>query len=335
MERSMNHKRFVAGIDGGGTKTACMLADLEGSVVVCAAAGGSNHQISGLSEAMENVCLSLDLACVQAGITRDQIAFVFLGMAGADVKEDYDLLRGGLGDALGGIPFEVVNDSWIAFSCATNADWGAISICGTGSNLAVKAKNGEVYSVRALRYMLGNYGGGQHLAEMALHHAFRFDEGTGMPTRLADELPGLCGCRSMDELAMRIYQSDYRYPRDFNIPKLVFDLAAEGDAVSLRVIRQMGAEMGEMLGRLITKAGMAEEAVPVVLSGSQYVKDDEGLLRKPLTDSLHAFVPRACVKLAQSPPVYGALMSAFSEVGKRLPDEAQASLRACAEKAFS
>lgn len=42
MERSMNNKRFVAGIDGGGTKTACMLADLEGSVFACAAAGGSN-----------------------------------------------------------------------------------------------------------------------------------------------------------------------------------------------------------------------------------------------------------------------------------------------------
>lgn len=331
----MSNKRYVVGIDGGGTKTACMLVDLEGNAFTCSTSGGSNHQIDGLSVAMENVCQAIDNACQQLGATHDEIAFVFLGLAGADMQEDFELLRSGLNHALGGIPFEVVNDLWIVFSSAVDTNWGAVSICGTGSNMAVKTREGELYSVRALRYILGNYGGGHHLAEIALHHAFRFEEGTGQYTRLTEELPLLCDCSSMDELATCIYNSNYQYQRNYNIPRLVFELASEGDYVCLHIIEEMGEEMGEMLGRLITRSGMENLTVPVVLAGSQYAKDRNGLLLTPFVKKLRRHVPGARVKVAKDPPVFGAVLDAFSRIGKRLPTEARNRIRLAARKTFS
>src|SRR5699024_8113560 len=126
------------GVDGGGTKTACMIADETGSILGYAVAEGSNHQISGLSLAMENVYLSIRTACAQAGISFSQLSFLYLGMAGADSADDFDMLNRTFSEKFGSIPFRVVNDIWIAFACEAEQDWGAVSVCGTGGNLGVK-----------------------------------------------------------------------------------------------------------------------------------------------------------------------------------------------------
>ncbi len=331
----MKKKKYIVGIDGGGTKTACMMVNLEDDSTACCVTGGSNHQIVGLSGTKDSISRAIDLACSELNATREEIAFVFLGMAGADFPDDFALLRSGLREVFGDIPFEVVNDIWIVFSSTAQTDWGAVSICGTGSNLVVKTPQGVVHSVRALRYRLGNYGGGNHLTNIALHHAFRCDEGTGAYTRLAEELPILCNTKDMDELAAKIYTSNYRYSYSFNIAKLVFDLAAQGDTVCLKIIREMGSELGEMLGRLIVRADLADQTVPVVLAGSQYAKDKHRLLIDPFCVALTQFAPHTVVKLAENPPVLGAVINAASAVGLPLSARSRELLCATARSAFS
>mgnify|MGYP001195666567 CR=1 FL=1 len=331
----MNEKRYILGVDGGGTKTVCFLADADGRIAGVGRAGCSNHQTGGITAAMENVARCVEEACRRAGVRREEIAFALLGMAGADLPEDFALLREHLARVLAPVPFDVINDTWIAFAAGTRETWGAVSICGTGSNLAVRTPEGKLFTTRALSYMLGNYGGGSHLAEMAMHRAFRCSEGTGEPTLLAWRLPALCGCADMDELALRTYRSDYRYPRDYNISRLVFELAAGGDAVCLRLLAAMGGELGEMLGRLIVTARLADEAVPVVLAGTLHTRDDHALMRAPLVERLHAFAPRAAVTVAQSPPVLGAALHAYAAAGIPLPEEARLRLQAEAGRAFA
>lgn len=307
--------RYIAGIDGGGTKTACMIADTRGETVTYAVTEGSNHQISGLLRALENVCQAIDQACVQAGISRTELSFVYLGMAGADSPEDFELLQRGFAGKLAPIPFKIVNDVWIAFACEAEQNWGAVTVCGTGANLAVRDPYGKEYSVRALRYMLGNYGGGNHLAEIALHYAFCSDEHTGPATRLAEALPGCCDCGNMEELAQKIYRSDYQYHKKYNIPKLVFDLAWQGDSVCTEILTEMGTQLGAMVGRLIRHAGLEEEQVPVVLAGSQYVKDLHRLMIRSLERELCKYVPAAKLYILQCPPVVGAVLCALEEIG--------------------
>ncbi len=84
MDTFYAHKRYVAGVDGGGTKTACMIADERGTLLAYTIAEGSNHQISGFALTLENVCRTINEACAQAGIQWEELAFIYLGMAGAD-----------------------------------------------------------------------------------------------------------------------------------------------------------------------------------------------------------------------------------------------------------
>lgn len=327
MDLTNKVSKYIAGIDGGGSKTACMIADDQGDILSYVIADGSNHQICGLSQAVKNVIGSIQLACSYAGISQTQLSFVFLGMAGVDLPEDTEHLTAAFNKEFNGIPFKLVNDRWNAFACEAN-DWGVVSVCGTGSSMAVKDKKGKTYTTRALRYMLGNYGGGNHMAEMALHYAFRYDEHTGPYTRLNEELPMLFGCSDMDELAQYIYHSNYTLHKKYNVPKLVFRLAHEGDRICKKVIDDMGTELGTMIAGLISNAGLEDEAVPVILSGSMYVTDEHQQLIRPLEEKLKETVPFAKLQIVTCPPVIGAVILALDQIGIRLTLEAKEKMKA-------
>lgn len=328
-------KRYVAGLDGGGSTTVCILADELGNLLTCSVSEGSNHQIAGMAATVKVVCGTIDAACAQIGIVREELSYIYMGIAGADLEEDHVLLNMEFGKAFSNVPFSIVNDIWIALECGTELGWGAVSVCGTGSNIAVKRPDGRVFTVRALRYMLGNYGGGAHLSEIALHHAFRCEEYTGVYTRLAEMLPAFCECESMEELARRIYESNYTYHTRYNIPKLVFDLADCGDTVCSRIINEMGREIGEMLAGLIQKAGLASERLQVILSGSQYTKDHHRVLisaveKRLLKDVLHAEI---CV--VRCPPALGAIFGALHQIGAELSAERRRDIQSISEADFA
>ncbi len=326
MDKQGEELKYVAGIDGGGSKTACMISDHYGRILSYVITEGSNHQICGMKHTVEHVVQSIELACRHANISFRQLSFIYMGMAGADLPEDVKRLTDVFEKEFGEVPFSIENDRWNVFACESNS-WGAVSVCGTGSSMAVKGKDGRILSSRALGYMLGNYGGGNHLTEMALHVAFRCDEHTGDYTRLAEELPGLCECSSMGELAERIYSSNYQYQTKYNIPKIVFQLAQEGDACCRNVVEKMGFEMGDMLAHLICEAGLQKEAIPVVLAGSLYVADKERLLLQPLEGRLRSMVPFAKLQIVTCPPVVGAVFMALKQVGIRLDKETRRKMK--------
>lgn len=326
MDKQGEGLRYVAGIDGGGSKTACMISDHCGHILSYVITEGSNHQICGMKHTVENVIQSIELACQHAKISFCQLSFIYMGMAGADLSEDVERLTDAFEKEFREVPFLIENDRWNVFACESNS-WGAVSVCGTGSSMAVKGKDGRILSSRALGYMLGNYGGGNHLTEIALHFAFRFDEHTGDYTRLAEELPGLCECSSMGELAKRIYNSNYQYQTKYNIPKMVFQLAEEGDKCCRKVVNKMGVEIGDMLAHLIGEAGLQNEAIPVVLAGSLYVADKKRLLLQPLEKRLRSMVPFAKIKIVTCPPVVGAVFMALEQIGISLDKEKRKTMK--------
>src|SRR5687768_3801677 len=81
----------VLGIDAGGTKTICLLADADGTILSTARGGGANLQAVGelevekvLHDVMEEALAGTDIAP----------AAICLGIAGADRPDDFAMVRG-------------------------------------------------------------------------------------------------------------------------------------------------------------------------------------------------------------------------------------------------
>lgn len=189
--------KYIVAIDGVGTKTVCVVASECGEIKDIEYGGGSNHQILGVDAAIKTIVSLIKKALEAFNLNISDIACVYMGLAGADLESDFVLLNNGFKKYFQDVNLKIVNDCWIVFSAGSEKNWGAVFICGTGHNAAVKSIEGKKYGIRALRYILGNYGGGNHLSNIAMHYAFRSYEGTGTYTKLEEYLPELCKAANM------------------------------------------------------------------------------------------------------------------------------------------
>ena len=122
---------FVLGIDAGGTKTVCLLADGDGESARSARGPGANLRSLGelevekvLHEVMEQV-----LADERSG----PAAAICLGIAGVDRPQDAAIIRGIMRRIGHKAPVLVVNDALIALEAGAGDGPGIVMIAGTGS----------------------------------------------------------------------------------------------------------------------------------------------------------------------------------------------------------
>lgn len=303
----------VMGYDGGATKTRCVICTGGGVILADEIAGPSNYHIVGLAACARVIRELWDRCLAASGLEAGQVDYIYLGLSGADLPEDFQQLNTVCREIFESVPFTVDNDCWISLRSGLEGRWGAVSICGTGSNAAAVNPQGERTILRALTYEVGNFGGGGDLAKLALHKAFRADDGVGVPTLLQDELPRLFGSRDMVELLNLVFPEP-KYEENIGaIPPLVFALASRGDRVCQDLLLEMGRAMGEAVSAVIRKVGMAELAVPVVLGGSLY-RGSNPLLIDELTTTLHRTAPWAEVTVPNLPPAAGACLLALDQL---------------------
>lgn len=319
--------RLVMAFDGGGTKTRCIIGDESGNILADSTTGPSNHQTVGPDET-KNVLFKLYNKTINdSSIKKENISCVFLGLAGADLPEDFVLLNSICSDLFSPIPFEVVNDSWIILRSSLKQKWGAISLCGTGGNAGAIHPNGKRYILRSLSYELGGFGGGGDIASSALHYAFRSSEGTCDYTKLETYLPRLFGLKDMDELLGNLYPDFKLANDDFRkIPPLVFDLANKGDKVCQKILIDMGHGLGQLVSGVIKKLEMEYMKVPVVLGGSVYEKGSSPLLIDEMIKVVHQTAPYAYTVKPKLPPVAGAFLLGMDKLGIEFDDEKYRSL---------
>ena len=120
----------VLGIDAGGTKTVCQLANEQGEVLAEARRGGANLQASGelevekvLHEVMEEAIGDHDV----------RPAAICLGIAGVDRVDDARVMQAIMRRIGHKAKVLVVNDALIALEAGAPSGPGVVIIAGTGS----------------------------------------------------------------------------------------------------------------------------------------------------------------------------------------------------------
>lgn len=301
---------YVLGIDAGGTKTHCVIADENENILAEGLAGASQHQLFGIRQTEKNLQLAVSAALKEADLTLQDLSYAVLGMSGADGEDDLALLNPAAEKVLPGVPFRVVHDAWIGMYSALKEPFGVVSICGTGAGHAGRNRQGDELTLRNLDYRLGNYGGGGDLVEKALHYAFRSDEGTYERSALEEAVPPVFGVSTMEEVCRLLKQNPLSDKERYQLPITVFQLANSGDSVCRMLIQDLGHEEGLYAAAVIRRLHMENEQVPVVLIGSLFHTDDPMLL-DPFMDAVRTAAPAAYPVLPTRKPVAGAVRMAL------------------------
>ena len=154
------------GIDGGGTKTSCLIGD-ETSVLGSGTAAGSNVVRLGEAKAREALAGAIREACATAKIKPAQIERTCVGLAGAGRPEISNLVRRLLAELVSG-ESEVVGDMVIALQAAFGSGAGVMVIAGTGSMAYGRDSSGNTLRAGGWGFSVFDEGSGHWIGRFAI-----------------------------------------------------------------------------------------------------------------------------------------------------------------------
>jgi glucosamine kinase len=252
---------YKIGIDGGGTKTECVLVDAHGAVAARHTAPGCNPSLIGPASAGKILSDALQalLAQSKTGNRESKIGATLLCMAGSPAF--WTKTAAGLKE------YGVVTtalDSLPVLELATDGAPGLVLHAGTGSFVAARAPDGSIHYAGGLGWRFGDPGSGHDLGRRGIARALLELQGwpadaggrnsdSGKRSPLAE---ALCEHTSLGEYGAisRFFHSE----ADVNVkiaafaPRVV-ELAERGCVPAQQVIAESLAEFALLVNRVLVK----------------------------------------------------------------------------------
>jgi N-acetylglucosamine kinase-like BadF-type ATPase len=298
----------VIGIDAGGTKTVCHLADEHGTLVAEARAAGANLQASGelhvekvLHDVMEDAIG--DRAIVPAAIC--------LGIAGVDRPDDSAVVRALLRRIGYKARTLVVNDAMVALEAGAPGAPGVVIISGTGSIAYGRNSANQAARVGGWGHALGDEGSGYWIGRAALRAVLREADKRGPRTALTPLLLRHFGVSEAQSLIHEVYQGSLRPAAIGALAQCVQKAFGQDDAAAVGILRGAADELEAAGVSVSRRLGMAGEPFVFLLAGGIFRAVP--WLRDELLRRLSAAVPSSTARLLDREPASGAVALAIQE----------------------
>lgn len=308
----MNGSGIVLGVDGGGTSTDVVIADLTGAVLASTTTGGTNHESIGVARTADVLAAAIDEALGAAGATRGDVRVSVFGLAGVDWPSDVVAV----GDALSGLGLTgrqvVVNDSRVALRAGCSRRWGIVSSVGTGSVTAGVNRDGEWFRTMAVGW--GEPSGAGTLVTEALHAIAAQHHGTAPATDLTDRFLDAMG--QPDVLAMFESITRGRVGGIRGRAPLVVGVAADGDDVARSIVADVAVRHAAMVVGVAARLGMTDE-FELVTSGG--VHAGGGQFSEVFASVVAVDCPNATIVPLTTTPALGAISLALDELASESP----------------
>ncbi|HNY85328.1 MAG TPA: BadF/BadG/BcrA/BcrD ATPase family protein [Candidatus Hydrogenedentes bacterium] len=300
--------RHYLGLDAGGTKTFCLAGDETGRVLGFGRAATGNYEGFGVDSARTEITKAVNGALETAGLTLKDIAGVGMGVAGADLPDDYVMLdREIFAPLFGEIPRVFRNDSMGGLRGGTRDPFGIVIACGTGCVCAGVNRAGKEGRVGGISEDFGDMVSGSSIGTEGVKAVFRHRDGILPKTLMADLFVARAGCADLDEFFMKMYTRELWHQDLEPMAKLVFDAAFEGDAAACDILEWGGRYLGDMVNAVARQLDMCRDTFDVVMTGSVF-KGVSPVLADAMRTRIHRECPGARTVRAEFEPVVGALL---------------------------
>jgi N-acetylglucosamine kinase-like BadF-type ATPase len=306
----------VLGIDAGGTKTVCLLADDSGRVVAEARRGGANLQAVGELEVEKVLHDVMEEALGDRAIVP---AAICLGIAGVDRPDDSAIVRAIMKRIGYKARVLIVNDALVALEAGAPGAPGVVVISGTGSICYGRNGKGEAARSGGWGYVLGDEGSGYWIGRAALRAVLREADKRGPRTMLTALLLEHFGVTQAQGLIHAVYHGTLKPSAIGALAKSVQLAFSEGDDVAAGILRGAAMELEASALAVGRRLDLVGQPFAFVLSGGIF-RAVPWLLQE-LERRLTAAAPGSVVRRLDREPATGAVAFALQEArgGARLP----------------
>ncbi len=300
-------KRIYLGLDAGGTKTFCLVGDNTGAILGFGSGGCGNYEVHGVEPAAVENRRAVEAALESAGITLDNVAGIGMGIAGADLPEDYDMLEREIFASLFGDKRRVFrNDSMGALRAGIREPHGIVIACGTGCVCAGRNRQNEETRVGGLGEEFGDITTGAGIGYDGLRAVWQSRDGILPETKLSGLFVQRSNCADVDTLFRKVYHGEIKLPGLEPMAPLVFEAARAGDGVACDILERGGRYLGAMVTAVARRLTMTQEEFSVVMAGSVF-KGVSPVLADAMRTVIHRECPMAKTVRPAFEPVVGAL----------------------------
>lgn len=307
--------QLILGLDGGGSKTAALLARLDdvGNVITVGfgRGGPSNLLLAGKERSLESLDEAINEAMQQAGVSGRVLDYAVLALAGStspDVQRD---VSDWANERRLAKRFEVVHDVAPVLASGTDDGRGIALIVGTGSVAVGVDALGKSVTKGGWGHWFGDKGSGFYLGYKALSAVAEASDDIGPETILSELVMLSLGTaeprRILEEVTA---QGDTRREVAALAP-IVLDAAVKGDGVAVRIVQSAVGEAVKLVVA-VRKALNFEQPYPLAIAGG--VVCHSALFRAELIDRLNRqAVPPGKITLVEN-PVEGCLKIASARL---------------------
>lgn len=307
-ESSASVSRYYLGLDAGATKTYCLIGDDAGRVLGFGRAGAGNYETCGVDHARDEIRAAVDGALLDAGCSMESLSGIGMGVAGADLPEDYVMLdREIFAPIFGDLPRAFHNDAMGGLRGGSRSGRGLVIACGTGCICAGRDEQGREHRVGGFGLEFGDECSGADLGREGLRRVFQARDGIIPPTQLTALFVERAGCADVDELFLGMYRGEIE-PKDLEpMAQLVSLAACRCDAAACELLERGGRYLGAMVNAVAHRLAPGDEPFDVVMAGT-VLKTESPVLRDAMKLTVHAAFPRARFVFPEFEPVVGALL---------------------------
>ncbi len=290
---------YKIGIDGGGTKTECILVDAAGHIVARHLAPGCNPNVVGPEKARAIVTAAIRGLILESKINTHAtpIAVTCLFMAGLPTFwQEFTATLVGVGRVTAAL------DSLPTLELATGGAPGLVIHAGTGSFVAARSPDGAIHYAGGTGWRFGDPGSGYELGRRAIARALLELQGWLPPSRLGPAVRDHTQLgEGADVRAVTRYYYSHAEPNRViaALAPVILRLADEGDAVARQVAIESASELLDLANCVAGKLfpGTAPEKIPAGVGGA--------LLNHPIVAAALATRTRLPLQPITAAPIEG------------------------------
>ncbi|MFH0733200.1 MAG: BadF/BadG/BcrA/BcrD ATPase family protein [bacterium] len=236
---------YLIGMDGGGTKTKCVVTDENLNLLFEDKGNASNFLIQGVPKVSQMVVGLIKKLISELKIKDTEIGGFVIGTTGAGRRIDAETLESGILEAL---RFENINikkirvesDARVALEGAFAGKPGSILIAGTGSIMFGKDKFEEIFRVGGFGRFIGDEGSGYSIGKRGLITLSKYFDGRGNYSLLKELVSENFAINDTADLITEIYKNNFDIA---SIAPLVIESAEKGDELCNKILDDESDEL--------------------------------------------------------------------------------------------
>ena len=298
----------VIGIDAGGTKTLCQLADASGTVIAEARGPGANLQASGELQVEKVLHEVMEQAIGERPIVPSVIC---LGIAGVDRPDDALVVRGIMKRIGYKARIIVVNDALVALEAGVPGEPGVVIISGTGSICYGRNSRGEAARSGGWGYVLGDEGSGYWIGRAALRAVLREADERGPKTALTPLLLQHFDVDRAQNVIHQVYHTNLKPAAIGALARCVHAAYLDGDQVAVGILRGAANELEAGALSVARRLQLIGTPFTFILAGGIFRAVP--WVQEELGRRLPVVARGASVKLLETEPAAGAVALALQE----------------------